>query len=197
VGEAEVEQLREGLAIRQQPAPPVQADERASGDGGSYTTTKVKGVHEPAADPVRIEIPAIGVDTAVDAVGKEASGAMEIPEDVRRVGWYSPGGVRPGDPGTAVIAGHVDSRTQGRGAFFDLGSLGVDDEVVVSDADGDETSWRVVARTSFDKDEIPLETIFARGAGRRLALITCGGRFDAAAGSYTDNVVVIAVPSEA
>jgi hypothetical protein len=52
----------------------------------------------------------------------------------------------------------------------------------------------VVGRTVYDKTEIPLERYFARDGAVRLTLITCGGEFDAQAGSYRDNVVVTAVP---
>ena len=146
-----------------------------------------------APPPVRVRIPAIGVDAEVVAVGQSAPGVMEIPSDVRTVGWYEPG-VTPGRRGSAVLSGHVDSRTQGRGAFFDLRRLDVDDTIEVIDADGQVQRWNVVARTSFPKDELSDQGLFSRGGEPRLVLITCGGEFDAAAGRYTDNVVVHAVP---
>lgn len=145
-----------------------------------------------SAVPLRLRAPSIGVDAGVVPVGVDPDGAMEIPTDVDEIGWYR-FGPAPGDPGTAVLAGHVDSRTQGRGAFFDLRQLDVGDRVVVS-FDGSASTWEVVARRQYGKDVIPLDEVFTRGGAPRLALITCGGEFDGGAGRYLDNVVVYAVP---
>ncbi len=160
-----------------------------------YATTPLSGALPDIARPARISVPRIGVDAPIDPVGREPDGAMEIPHDIRRIGWYEPGGVRPGRNGTAVLSGHVDSRSQGRGAFYDLRRLDVDDEVTITHADGDVSTWRVVARTSYGKAEIPIADIFTRSGAPRLALITCGGAFDASTRSYQENVVVYAVPA--
>lgn len=146
----------------------------------------------PRMDPLRLHAPSIGVDARVVPVGVDTDGAMEIPIDVDEVGWYR-FGPAPGGPGTAVLAGHVDSRTQGRGAFFDLRRLDVGDVVIVG-FDGSESAWEVVARRQYGKDVIPLDDVFTRDGPPRLALITCGGQFDGGAGRYLDNVVVYAVP---
>jgi sortase (surface protein transpeptidase) len=146
------------------------------------------------ADPVRLEIGVLGIDAPVIAVGLNPDGSMEIPDDVDEVGWYAPG-VRPGEAGSAVLAGHVDNRTQGKGAFFDIGRLEVDDTLVVVDAEGGRRTWAVVARRQYPKDELPVDELFVRGGPTtQLALITCGGAFDASARSYLDNIVVYAVP---
>jgi hypothetical protein len=146
------------------------------------------------APPVSVAIPAIGVDATAVRVGLEDDGSMEIPEDVATVGWYELG-VAPGEDGSAVIAGHVDSRTQGRGAFFDLRDLQVGDVAKVAHEDGTTSRWEVTGRTSYPKDEAPLPELFRRGGEPQLTLITCGGDFDAGARSYTDNVVVVLAPT--
>ena len=143
--------------------------------------------------PARLRIPAIGVDAEVVPVGQAQPGVMEIPSDVSTIGWYEPG-VTPGRRGSAVLAGHVDSRTQGAGAFFDLRQLDVDDTIELVDAAGDLQRWTVVARSRFPKDELYDQQLFTRDGDPRLVLITCGGPFDAGTGSYDDNVVVYAVP---
>lgn len=144
--------------------------------------------------PARLRIPAIGVDAEVVPVGQSEPGVMEVPSDVSTVGWYEPG-VTPGRNGSAVLAGHVDSRTQGAGAFFDLRRLDVDDTIEIIDADGGVQRWIVVARTTFPKDELVDQRLFARDGDPRLVLVTCGGPFDAGSSSYRDNVVVHAVPA--
>jgi sortase (surface protein transpeptidase) len=148
---------------------------------------------EPAPVPVRVRIPAIGADAPVDPVGLEPAGGMELPDDVTQVGWYEPG-VSPGGAGSAVLAGHVDSRTQGPGALFRLRELDVDDEIEL-DTDAGTQRWRVVARASYPKQALPIEELFVWDGPPRLVVITCGGEFDAASGSYEENVVVHAVPA--
>jgi hypothetical protein len=145
------------------------------------------------AAPVHLVVPAIGVDHPVVEVGLRPDGGMEVPDDVHEIGWYAPLGIRPGDAGTAVLAGHVDSRLQGRGAFFDLRGLDVGDAIVVV-TDTGEQPWTVTGRTRYPKAELPVERLFATSGEPRLVLITCGGDFDVAGRSYADNVVVFAEP---
>ena len=133
------------------------------------------------------------VDAAVDAVGVERDGQMTIPAEVDRVGWYR-FGPRPGDMGSAVIAGHVDGRTQGLGAMAPLREAAPGDEVLVTDATGGSTRWRVVSRELISKQVLPLDRLFSRDGLPRLTLITCGGPFLPEFGSYRDNVVVVAEP---
>jgi hypothetical protein len=143
--------------------------------------------------PVRVQVPALGVDSAVDPVGVAPDGQMAIPENVDRVGWYR-FGPAPGDAGSAVIAGHVDDAEQGLGVLAPLRAAAVGNEVVVTDAAGTTTGWRVVSRELISKQVLPLDRLFARGGPPRLVLITCGGPFLPEFGSYRDNVVVIAEP---
>ena len=145
------------------------------------------------AAPVRLTVPALGVDAAVDAVGVEPDGQMTIPAEVDRVGWYR-FGPTPGAAGSAVIAGHVDSRTQGLGAIAPLRDADPGDEVLVTDANGGSTRWRVVSRELIAKQVLPLDRLFARDGPPRLTLITCGGPFLPEFRSYRDNVVVVAEP---
>ncbi|WP_052665320.1 class F sortase [Nitriliruptor alkaliphilus] len=187
-------------AIGEVPAP---TTERAPSEPARSSTPAPEPEHEtetapePAplvAAPVSLSIPAIGVDADTVDVGLESDGGMEIPEDVSTVGWYELG-VAPGEAGSAVVAGHVDSRTQGRGAFFDLRRLELDDTATVTHADGSTTAWRVTGRTSYPKDEAPLPELFGPGGTPQLTLITCGGEFDGGARSYAENVVVILEPA--
>jgi hypothetical protein len=179
-------------------------DPTVNGDAdprGTTSTTPPRVIVEPVALPARpiaVRIPAIEVDAEVVSVGLEPDGAMEIPSDVRTVGWFDPfagSGLAPGEPGTAVIAGHVDSRVQGRGAFWLLRDLKPGDIVQVLHADGEESAWRIDEVVRYPKDDIPIEDIFTFEGPSRLALITCGGEFDRSIGSYLENYVVTAVPA--
>jgi len=148
------------------------------------------------ADPVRVRVPSRAVDAPVVPVGVEpATGGMEIPEDVDDVGWYTPNPA-PGAPeGSSVLSGHVDSRVQGRGAFFPLEQVQPGDVVTVDLADGTALDYEVIARTRYPKAQLPLAEVFATAGPHHLTLITCGGAFDAIDRQYQDNVVVVAVPT--
>ena len=99
--------------------------------------------------------------------------------------------------GTTVIAGHVDDRNQGAGAFYFLYRTVPGTTVTVTAADGTVTTWRVYSVTSVEKDRLPADLFSTTGA-RRLVLVTCGGqlRWDPGYGySYADNVLVYATPA--
>jgi len=150
------------------------------------------------AVPLHVRIGSITVDAPLVPVGIEDDGAMEIPEDVREIGWYDPDGelgVVPGAVGTAVLAGHVDSRSQGRGALYDLRALRAGDTIELDLSDGTTQSWVVTDVIQYPKDVLPYDELFVWSGPERLAIITCGGEFDRTARSYTDNIVVYAVPS--
>lgn len=153
------------------------------------------GDEDPGA-PTRLAIPAIGVDAPVNPVGLLSDGSMEVPGDVASIGWYEPG-ILPGASGSAVLAGHVDSREQGRGAFFDLRLVDPGDAITVEHDDGGTTTWEVTERRSYPKDVLPIDDIFTRFSETRLVLITCGGAFDRDTRHYTQNVVVYAHPVHA
>ncbi|SHN88091.1 Sortase family protein [Geodermatophilus obscurus] len=143
--------------------------------------------------PVTLAVPALGIEAPVDSVGVRDDGQMAIPDDVDRVGWYRFGPV-PGGEGSAVLAGHVDDREQGLGELAPLREAEVDAEVLVTDAAGDPTRWRVVSREQVDKQALPVDRLFAREGPPRLVLVTCGGEFLPEVGGYESNVVVVAEP---
>ena len=137
--------------------------------------------------------PSLGVESQVVPVGLEPNGEMEVPP-ADQAGWYFYG-PRPGEAdGTAVIAAHVDYGGQ-RGVFFDLRSLQVGAEIVVTDEAGAPQRFVVTERYQVDKDQLPIEQIFVADGPPGLTLITCGGDFDGGARSYRDNIVVRAVPA--
>lgn len=140
--------------------------------------------------PVRVRVPAAGVDAAVTGSGLELTGALTVPADPAVAGWYA-AGPAPGRPGPAVLAGHVD--WAGRPAVFGgLGRLAPGDEIVVDRADGSSVRFAVDRVVRAPKDAFPTDAVYGPVPGAELRLITCGGVFDPAAGSYRDNLVVFA-----
>ena len=160
------------------------------------TVTATAAASDPGnvAPPARIRLPSLGVDTAVVAVGVDARGEMAVPEDVREAGWYRFGPAPGSAAGSSVVSGHVDDKVQGRGAFYRLVDLAVGDPVVVTTAAGADLAFRVSAVRRIPKSTLPVDELFARDGPPHLTLVTCGGAFDRALGSYRDNVVVTALP---
>ncbi|MEV6690535.1 class F sortase [Micromonospora sp. NPDC051196] len=196
------------LAVVSRPNGTVGADQAAALAGPSPSATGSSAGGLPVAvvpgalpddvgpvPPVRLRIPAIDVTARVDPVGVDKrTGEFDVPPSVDQVGWYRYGPGLTAESGSVVIAGHVDSAEQGRGAFYRLRELVPGDTLTAIGDDGTERTYRVVAREEYDKTKIPLERYFARDGRPRLTLITCGGPFDAEARRYRDNIVVTAVP---
>jgi sortase (surface protein transpeptidase) len=142
------------------------------------------------ARPVYLSIPVIGVHTRLIKLGLTAQGTLQVPASTSVAGWYT-GGPRPGQVGSAVIAGHIDSYL-GPGVFFRLRLLRPGDRVYVRQVGGALTVFRVYAEHSYPKDHFPTQKVYGPAPDPELRLITCGGTFDPAIGSYLNNVVVYA-----
>ena len=151
---------------------------------------RARGGREATPAPARIEIPAIGVSSALDRLDLGADGAIETPPRWETAGWYR-GGVKPGQRGPAVILGHVDSTT-GPAVFYRLDELEKGDRIRVERADGS-TARFVVRRTKrYPKARFPTGEVYLPTSHAALRLVTCTGEFDRDAGSYRDNLVVFA-----
>lgn len=146
--------------------------------------------HARAARPVRLTIDAIGVRTALQPLHLLADGSLESPTRWARAGWYADG-VRPGEIGPAVIAGHIDS-TSGPAVFFRLAALHPGNGIRVRLRDGRTLTYVVDGLRRYPKAHFPTDAVYGPTPDPQLRLITCTGTFDARAGSYLDNLVVSA-----
>jgi sortase (surface protein transpeptidase) len=141
--------------------------------------------------PVALTIPSIGVQTSLVNLGLTAAGALQVPSSTAVAGWYT-GSPRPGAVGSAVIAGHIDSRA-GPGVFFRLSALRPGDRVYVRRADGTLAVFRVTLVRQYAKDSFPTSAVYGPTPDAELRLITCGGTFDPQLRSYLSNTVAYAV----
>jgi sortase (surface protein transpeptidase) len=146
--------------------------------------------YDQLAPPARLQIPAIAVSTPLVRLGRLPDGSIQVPHDWDTAGWYDRG-PRPGQPGPAVILGHVDSKT-GPAVFYRLRELRPRDIIRVGLADGRVLVFRVQRTERYPKNHFPTEAVYFPTLQRELRLITCGGEFDYARGSYRDNIVVYA-----
>lgn len=153
---------------------------------------------EPVGVPVprRLRIPALDVNTKVLPVGLDQHQNMEIPEDIRLVGWYDLG-VAPGaERGSAVLVAHRDGRVQGRGVFYSIGNLKPGNRIEVTRDDESTVTYEVVASELISKKGFTKQApeLFAIDGPHRLTLISCGGVYDRENGGYQANVIVTALP---
>jgi sortase (surface protein transpeptidase) len=138
--------------------------------------------------PASIEIPAMDVNIEIEKVGRLKNGQMGVPKGFDTVGWFGEG-ARPGAPGNAVMAGHVDSKT-GPAVFYKLEDLDKGDEVIVKDKDGKTLTFVVTGKEKYDRKTAPVDKIFDYSYGSKLNLITCTGNFNRDEGTHEERLVV-------
>ena len=141
-----------------------------------------------APAPVSLTIPAIGVHTRLTRLGITAQGTLQVPGSTTVAGWYT-GSRRPGEIGSSVIAGHIDSYL-GPGIFYRLSDMRPGERVYVRRADGSLAVFSVYAVRQYPKDHFPTGQVYGPAPDAELHLITCSGTFDHATHSYLSNVVV-------
>lgn len=143
--------------------------------------------------PVRLRVPAIGVDSTLKGIGLDSSGQIVTPPLVKDSHAYwltvSP---TPGQLGPATIIGHVDSAAYGPGVFFKLGALRQRDKIYITRADGTVAKFEVERVVEYKKDAFPTQQVYGNIDHAGLRLITCGGTFNSAIRSYESNIVVYA-----
>jgi LPXTG-site transpeptidase (sortase) family protein len=142
--------------------------------------------------PINIKIPVIGVDAVVESVGITETGEMGIPKGPSEVGWYELG-MRPGEEGSAVMAGHYGTWRSGQGSVFDnLYKLRAGDEIYVEDDKGEKITF-VVSKTREYDPKADTSDIFISSDGKaHLNLITCEGNWNKASQSFSQRRVVFA-----
>jgi hypothetical protein len=161
---------------------------------GTLPTTAGKAI--PLA-PNRIEIPKLKVRAPIIAERTGGDGELQIPLNPKIVGWWAPGAKPGARRGTAILAGHINYSGV-TGAMAAIGSLNPGDAVYVFGRHNAnhkaEVRFRVTGVRTYHKTALPYREIFDQKSIGRLAIVTCGGPFDASTGNYVDNVVVYAVP---
>nr|WP_086561009.1 class F sortase [Streptomyces africanus] len=173
-------------------AAPAVPDAPPSSPAPHRTDASGAGPHLPRSRPVRLYIPKISVNAPFTDLVIGRSGQLQPPpaHDTNLVGWYAKG-VSPGEAGTAIIAGHVDTATS-PAVFAGLSELRKGDRFHVARADGSRATFVVDDAESFEKDEFPSERVYRDTPDAQVRLITCSGPYDRQARDYTENLVVFA-----
>jgi hypothetical protein len=170
------------------PADTPSPDPPPSGDPLPATTSTT--LLPPKVPPTALTINDLDISQALQPVGLQDDGWMEIPE-VTEIGWYRHGAA-PGQPGSTVLVAHVwwgDTP----GPFHRLGALEPGALIEVGGEEGAVHSYLVVERTMYDKDSLP-DKLWRKSGPETLALITCGGDYNRSTRRYEQNIVVYAVP---
>lgn len=139
--------------------------------------------------PARLLIPRLNVDAAVEARGLDANRNMDIPKNFRDVAWYRLGPA-PGQPGNALINGHVNWWT-GDAVFTRLAQVRVGDEITVVRADGGTVRFTVTGKTIVDANA-RIASLFEPSSVATLTLITCSGVWNPLTQSNTQRLLVSA-----
>ena len=204
---AEPPGAREPAAVSSPPAAGPPADAGASGPASPTGPPPVAPVQPvpsaaatpaspdaplPASVPVRVEVPSIGVDAAVAPVGKQANGEVQTPsgEPGSPAGWYQDLPT-PGQTGSAVILGHVNSTTSDVGLFYRLHELTAGQTITITRADHTAAVFTVDRVDIYHKSTFPTVKVYQNADRPEVRLITCGG-YDPATREYLDNTVVYA-----
>jgi len=138
--------------------------------------------------PVAVRIPALGLAVWLTQLGLNPNGTVVVPTSVQVPGWFSPG-PSPGQIGSAVILGHVDSY-KGPGVFFQLRTLQPGNQIDVNLADGVVATFKVTSVVQYEKTAFPDQQVYGSNGSSQLQLVTCGGAFDSQTGHYLSNIVV-------
>jgi hypothetical protein len=146
----------------------------------------------PAAPPVAVAIPALGVQARIVSEGIGPGGALDIPPPAQ-VGWYDRGPA-PGQDGTTVLAGHIDDHGV-PGAFLRLSQIQAGATVRVTTAAGRVAAYTVTERRMLPQDDLARSGLLSAQGAPELVMISCGGAYDAATHLYLDNIVIVASPA--
>lgn len=144
---------------------------------------------EKTGAPTRIRIPSIGVDAAIKRVALAADGSMDVPKRPLDTAWYELG-PRPGEAGSALIAGHVDWWYGARGVFADLEKVKAGDRLTVRDDRGSVATFVVRDRRLYDAEADATEVFTSSDGQAHLNLVTCAGAWDKSAKQYARRLVV-------
>jgi len=139
--------------------------------------------------PMHLRIPEINVDADIEYVGLTSGGAMGVPKNQDNVAWFKLG-QRPGEDGSAVIAGHYGLKN-GKGSVFDsLHKLIKGDKLYIEDDKGKIITFVVREIKSYNPQADATEVFNSSDGKSHLNLITCEGTWDKISKSYSQRLVV-------
>lgn len=156
----------------------------------SVNVPTVLGINFPAPAigfPTRLIIPKLNINASIEYVGTTPQGEMATPSNPDNVGWFEYG-PRPGENGSAVIAGHFDDGTGKPGIFINLRQLRPGDQISTQDRSGQATHFTVIQVRTYNT--FTSAEVFSNATTPYLNLITCDGAWDPVKKTYSERLVV-------
>ncbi|MGH9114862.1 MAG: sortase domain-containing protein, partial [Acidimicrobiales bacterium] len=200
-----------GVSTRGYVQPPVPSVHQPPGSLGSpvsaHPGTQTRSLEPsqapgPHSRPASVSIPAVSISSPLGperGLNRDATiDDAPLTGSTWSLPWWFDGGPSPGQDGSAVLLGHVDS-AEGAGhigVFFRLGAVKPGDTITVKLADGRVTRWFVSSTILYSDHDFPDNLVYSRSGGPILRLVTCGGTFDQQTHHYESSVVVTALPIE-
>lgn len=158
---------------------------------GKFPNYVASAAEESVGLPTRLLIPVIKVNALIDGVGLLADGSMGIPKIPSKAAWFNLG-PRPGEAGSAALAGHVNWWTGAVGAFARLNKLKPGDKIIVKDDKGMNINFIVNKIRLYGAREDATDVFFSNDGLAHLNLITCGGVWNKLTKQYTKRLVIFA-----
>ena len=152
---------------------------------GSSDSTTI----QPSGLPARLKIPKIRVDADFVYVGLTPDGTMDSPKKPLDVAWFKVG-PRPGEIGSAVVAGHFGWKENKKAIFDDLSKLREGDKVYVDDEKGVTTTFVVRELRTYDENQDASDVFGSSDGKAHLNLVTCQGVWNKNRKSYSKRLVV-------
>jgi|SRR5579859_2092865 len=137
--------------------------------------------------PARIRIPSLGMDAPIIPVGMDRYGAMEAPgaghpasDPIWATAFWWQFGALPGQPGNAVLAGHVDRNDGSRAIFWNLRQIQPGDQITITNQTGQTFTFQVTHIQAFSNpdggpNDPVIQQVFGPTNTANLNLITCSG----------------------
>ncbi|MBI5530225.1 MAG: class F sortase [Candidatus Doudnabacteria bacterium] len=139
-------------------------------------------------NPERLNIPSLNIDAGFEQLALGAKHGIEVPVESMAVGWFIYG-AKPGEVGTAVIVGHLDS-AKGPAVFADLHKITLGSEISIERSNGSVVVYTVERVEKFSQDNFPTAEVYGQLPYPAIRLITCSGSYNKKAARYSDNLIV-------
>jgi flagellar basal body L-ring protein FlgH len=155
----------------------------------------------PRVAPARIDIAKINAHSTLIPTGLNPDQSLATPDvhHPQQASYYCivdpqkicSSGVIPGQPGPAVILGHIDGAKQ-KGLFYDLGKMQVGDTITITLKDGTVLTFQVYRILQQSKNQFPTQVVYQPTSVPEIRAITCTGPWVGGVNGYGDNLIVFA-----
>lgn len=136
-----------------------------------------------------LAIDAIGLNIPLGETYLDDQKHLMVPGNPNQAAWYA-SGPKPGNSGTALITGHLDSLA-GPGVFWNLKKVQLGNLLEITKPDGSIATFKVDRIESVPQDHrFPWSEVYSTKGAAQIRIITCDGEYNPVTGRYNRNLVV-------